>query len=109
MEVSAGRIAAPGYFADPLIRKAWCGSEWVGDGPGSIDPLKEVKAARERVEFGTSTIAAESILHDGKDWEQKHRQRTREVAARRAAGLEAELKDPNAGTPEPAEPDDTTD
>lgn len=87
-EVAAGRIAAAGYFADPLVRKAWCSSEWVGDGPGSIDPLKEVNAAEKRIEIGISTTAAESILHDGKDWEAKHRQRAREVKLRREAGLQ---------------------
>lgn len=82
-EVAAGRIVAPGYFADPLIRKAWCSAEWVGDGPGSIDPLKEVTAAQARVDMEISTLAAESILHDGKPWDAKHRQRARELAAQR--------------------------
>lgn len=87
-EVAAGRIVAPGYFADPITRKAWCGAEWVGDGPGSLDPMKEVSAAEKRIGIGISTIAGESILHDGKDWEIKHRQRVREVTQRRSAGLE---------------------
>lgn len=108
-EVAAGRIIAPGYFADPLTRKAWCGAEWVGDGPGSLDPLKEVNAAEKRIDIGISTIAAESILHDGKDWELKHRQRAREVTQRRTAGLEPEQKapqpDPNADKPNPGDTD----
>jgi len=106
-EVAAGRISAPGYFADPLVRKAWCGSEWVGDGPGSIDPMKEVNAAEKRIEIGTSTLAAESILHDGKDWEQKHRQRAREVKMRRDAGLQdlAAQDMPTPGQPNPGDTD----
>lgn len=86
--VASGRIAAPGYFSDSAIRKAYAGAQWVGDGPGSIDPLKEVSAARERIALGISTIAAESILYDGENWETKHRQRVREVQLRRAAGLQ---------------------
>jgi lambda family phage portal protein len=86
-EVAAGRIAAPGFFADPVVRAAWCGAQWVGDGPGSIDPQKEVGAAKERVALGISTLAAESQLHDGVDWEQKHEQSVREHEARKAAGL----------------------
>lgn len=85
-EVAAGRIAAPGYFADPMLREAWCGAEWVGDGPGSLDPLKDVKAARERVDMEISTLADESILHDGKPWPAKHRQRTRELRLQREDG-----------------------
>ena len=102
-EVAAGRIIAPGYFADALTRKAWCGSEWVGDGPGSLDPLKEINAAKERIAVGISTIAAESILHDGKDWEAKHRQRVREITLRRAAALEPEQA---AATIPPTQPGD---
>jgi len=106
-EVAAGRISAPGYFADPLTRKAWCGAEWIGDGPGSIDPLKEVKAASERVDMGISTLAAESILHDGKEWDAKHRQRTREIKARRAAGLQDPAKpaETNDAPPNPGDDD----
>ena len=82
-EVAAGRIIAPGYFSDPLIREAWCAAEWVGDGPGSLDPLNDVKAARERVDMEISTLSDESILLDGKPWHIKHRQRKRELELQR--------------------------
>lgn len=85
--VASGRIAAPGFFADPAVRAAWCAAQWTGDGPGSIDPVKEVQAAQARIDAGISTIAAESILHDGIDWETKHRQRVREQSAREEGGL----------------------
>jgi lambda family phage portal protein len=86
-EVAEGRISAPGFFADPVVRAAWCQAQWVGDGPGSIDPQKEVGAARDRVALGTSTLEAESLLHDGVDWETKHRQQIKEAAARQQAGF----------------------
>lgn len=86
-EVAAGRIAAPGFFADPVVRSAWSGAQWVGDGPGSIDPEKEVNAAKARVELGVSTLQAESQAFDGIDWEVKHQQTMREAKARRDAGL----------------------
>jgi len=100
-EVAAGRIAAPGFFADPLTRAAWCRAVWTGDGPGSIDPVKEVDAAQRRVELGISTLAAESILHDGVDWDTKHTQRVKESAARRRDGLDAAAP---ARAPVPARP-----
>ena len=28
--VARGRVSAPGFFADPLIRAAWCGARWIG-------------------------------------------------------------------------------
>lgn len=82
-EVASGRIVAPGYFSDPLVREAWCAADWVGDGPGSLDPLKDVKAARERVDMEISTLSEESIQLDGKPWHLKHRQRKRELELQR--------------------------
>lgn len=86
-EVAEGRIAAPGFFASDILRAAWCGAVWTGDGPGSIDPVKEVEAAARRVELGISTKQAESILHDGVEWEVKHRQRVKEVRAEKRDGI----------------------
>lgn len=123
-EVAEGRISAPGFFADEVVRAAWCGAQWVGDGPGSIDPEKEVRAARDRVALGISTLEAESLLHDGVDWETKHRQQIKEFAARREAGFSAAgatppapalaaEPDPQDGADEdpanPAEPEDDAD
>lgn len=85
--VSLGRITAPGWFSDPAMRKAWSTAAWIGDGPGSIDPVKEVDAAEKRIAIGISTRAAESILHDGGDWRAKHKQLAIEEAARREDGL----------------------
>lgn len=104
-EVAAGRIRAAGFFADDVVRHAWCGAQWVGDGPGSIDPTKEVAAARDRVNLGISTLQAESILHDGVDWETKHRQRVKEIQAQQRDGI-APMAAPGAPTPAPAPDDD---
>ncbi len=93
--VALGRIQAPGFFVDPSIRRAWSQAAWIGDGPGSIDPSKEVSAARDRVDMGISTLAAESILHDGGDWRAKHKQRVVENNARREAGLDASVQKPS--------------
>lgn len=85
--VANGQVAAPGYFSDPLVRAAWSGSDWVGDGPGAIDPLKEVEAAERRVANTMSTLAKESILLDGVPWGRKLRQRARELKQLHEAGL----------------------
>ena len=101
--IALGRIVAPGFFFDPLVRYAWLGCQWVGDGPGSIDPLKEVQAARERVSLGISTLAEETMANDGGDWEQKHAQRVKEERLRRESGL-ATLPAPEAPGPGPTAP-----
>ena len=86
-EVAEGRISCPGFFASDIARAAWCAAVWTGDGPGSIDPTKEVTAAKMRVDLGISTKQAESILHDGVDWEQKHEQRVKEINAEKRDGI----------------------
>jgi capsid protein len=105
-EVAEGRISCPGFFANDIIRAAWCAAIWTGDGPGSIDPTKEVTAAKMRVELGISTKQAESILHDGVDWEQKHEQRVKEINPEKRDGIYV----PPAGSPvmqsQPPEADD---
>ncbi len=110
-EVAAGHIAAPGFFADAETRAAWCGSTWSGDGPGAIDPLKEAKAARERMDLGITTLAEEVVTFDGGDWEQKHRQRVREKEERVEGGLEPPLTAPIGlpGKTAPLAPLDETD
>jgi len=85
--VATGRIAAPGYFDDPIMRRAYLRAEWVGDGPISLDPVKDVTAAEKRVQLGISTLQKETALHDGGDWEANHVQRVREEAARKRDGL----------------------
>jgi lambda family phage portal protein len=109
--VATGLIAAPGFFADPLTRAAWCGSTWSGDGPGAIDPLKEAKAARERMDIGQTTLAEEILAYDGGDYETKHRQRVREVSERVEGGLQAPVS--GAGEPpvelDPSDPPDPSD
>ncbi len=87
-EIANGNIVARGFFEDPLTRHYWCQADWIGDGPGSIDPNKEAQAAQMRIDMGISTIAAESILHDGGDWWSKHKQRANEHKMRVGANLE---------------------
>ena len=65
-----GRIAAPGFLADPAIRAAWCAARWTGPSPGQIDPLKEVKAAEMRLALRLSTRTRETAELTGDDWEQ---------------------------------------
>ena len=85
--VATGRISAPGFFDDPLIRRAYCGSEWVGPAKGMIDERAEVEAAQWRVEMGISTLAEETAALTGGDWEKKHVQSAKEFRMRKEAGL----------------------
>lgn len=85
--VANGRIEAPGFFDDPVIRKAYEGAEWHGPSQGQIDPLKEVNAAVIRVKEGFSTRAREAAELTGADFERMIRQRIREERMMREGGL----------------------
>lgn len=85
--VALGRIQAPGFFSDARIRQAYTRVAWIGDSPGSIDPEKEVNAARERINLGISTREKESIAYDGGDWEANHTQLAKEHSMRKDADL----------------------
>jgi lambda family phage portal protein len=65
-----GRIKAPGFFKDPLIKKSWCGSEWNGPGQGQLDPTKETDAAVIRINNSLSTRAKEVAAISGDDFGQ---------------------------------------
>jgi lambda family phage portal protein len=107
-----GRLNAPGFFADPLVRKAWLGSCWIGDAPSQLDPLKEVNAAAKRVELTISTLDEESRKLTGTPWEDKLPQILKERSILRANGITISAYEAAAekAEPEPAadQPDTET-
>jgi len=92
--VANGRIYAPGYFDDPIIRQAYCTADWVGPAKGMIDERAEVEAAQMRVDMGISTLAEETAQLTGGDWDKKHPQTVKEFKARKEAGLIMEKQQP---------------
>lgn len=66
--VARGRIAAPGFLTDPLIRQAYLQSEWIGPSQGQLDPTKEVAAAISAINEGLSTREAEAIRLNGSEY-----------------------------------------
>ena len=94
--VAMGHISAPGFLVDPMIRTAWLGSFWSGDGPGALDPTKEATAAKLRIDMGQTTLPEEILAYDGGDWEAKHRTSARVKDQRVEDGLEAPVMMPMA-------------
>jgi len=85
--VTSGRINAPGFLTDPLIRKAYCGAEWTGPSKGMIDEEKEVNAAKERIAIGISNRQREMASLLGADWEAEFPQLVKENRMMKEAGL----------------------
>jgi lambda family phage portal protein len=89
--VARGILDAPGFFESPMLRRAWLGSSWAGDPMPQIDPLKEVAAAKLRIDVGVSTIDRESMELNGSTFEENHGQRVKEERMRREDGLSGEV------------------
>lgn len=68
--VSKGRINAPGFFNNPIIRLAYVRSSWTGPAPGQLDPVKEVTASKMRIEEGLSNREREAIEINGSDFDE---------------------------------------
>lgn len=84
--VARGRIKAPGFFDDPLVRAAWCGARWIGPVQGSLDPLKEAKAAVLQIQHGLKTHEQVTRETGGGDWDENVEQLAAENARLAAAG-----------------------
>lgn len=86
--VARGRVIAPGFFDDPLLRAAWCGARWIGPVQGTLDPKKEVEAAILQVHHGFRTHEQVARELGGGDWEENVEQLKRENEMLKAAGVE---------------------
>lgn len=87
--VLRGRVIAPGFIGgDPAIKAAYCGAEWVGPARGHIQPKQEADALKVHLDMGSKTLERVTAETDGGRWDRNHRQRVKEVTARRQAGLE---------------------
>ncbi len=81
--VARGRIHAPGFFADPAIRKAYTGCVWNGPARTNLNPVQEVEAAEKRVKNCFSTAQEETAQMTGGDFARNVRQRLIEARLKR--------------------------
>lgn len=98
--IASGRIPTPGYFSNPVIRKAYSSAEWIGPAQGQIDPVKEVNAAKERLGLTLTTRAQETATLGG-DWDMNIKQTKKERKQLQDAGI-----DPDAGKNPASQKDD---
>jgi lambda family phage portal protein len=67
--VARGRISAPGFLTDPIIRQAYLESEWIGPSQGMIYPVKELTASKMAIDEGLSTRSFEAVKLNGSEYE----------------------------------------
>lgn len=68
--IAIGRVKAPGFFTDPLIRKCWCNADWYGPTMTILDPVKDVNGSALRTTYGLSTREREAAELTGTDLEE---------------------------------------
>lgn len=78
--IAKGRIKAPGFYLDASIREAWLKCAWNGPAQGMLDPLKEINAAKGRVELGVSTREIETMEMNGGNFDDNAAQLKHEAA-----------------------------
>lgn len=102
--VGRGMIDAPNFYER---RRAWTRCNWIFDGAGWLDPVREAQAAQLRMAIGISTLQDE-CGEQGKDWEEVIDQRAAEQSRMRELGLDmAKLQTSIAVAPQtPEDPDD---
>ncbi len=77
--VARGRISAPGFFNDPIIRKAWCGARWDGPAQTHLDPEREANANEIIVKNGWKTNEQVTREFYGENWSDNIQDCTREA------------------------------
>lgn len=97
--VASRRIAAPGFFSDPLLRWAYTRAAWHGDSQGSLNPKDEIAAYGEAVDRRLMTNEHASWELFGTD-----RNRSYPVMVREHKQMKADdmLPVPKAGAPAPS-------
>ncbi|TXI91909.1 MAG: phage portal protein [Neisseriales bacterium] len=59
--VAKSRVNLPGFFDNLSIKAAWSRTNWIGTNPIQIDPVKEVTAAKIRIDECLSTREHEAM------------------------------------------------
>jgi lambda family phage portal protein len=101
--VLKGRLALPGFTADPAIRRAYLGASWIGPGRGQINEVQEVEAAVARIDATLSTKSQETAALNGGDYEANVRTRRREIEAEK--GMRPEQQPSSGALPDPDDED----
>lgn len=105
--VAKGRIKAPGFFSNPIIKSAYCSAEWSGPSAGQLDPTKEVQAADLRVQGGYSTREREARELTGTDFYKNVKQRKREEELLKEVTGNAKSSTPTVSTDNGGKESDT--
>lgn len=100
--VAIGRVPAPGFFSDPLLRWAYTRAAWPGDSMGSINPKDEVAAYAAAIDARLMTRERAEWELWGTDWNDTYGQKLAEHQLLKKDGM---LPVPKAGAAAPPSTD----
>lgn len=97
--VARGMLKAKGFWKDPLLRRGWLGTQWMGPARPTIDPTKDAQADAAYLEMGATSLTRITAERFGVD--------IRTVRRRRAEdGSDDYAGQSSAGPAAPAQPND---
>lgn len=95
--VASGLVDAPGFFDDPILRRAYCSAGWTGDSLGQIDMGKEIEAWVSAIDNGLANRTQGTAALFGTDWDVEIESRSGEDE--RLKELDVHLGKPASGAP----------
>jgi lambda family phage portal protein len=108
--VARGLIAAPGFFDDPIVKAAWCETQWTGPTMGQLNPTDEMNALQTAIDMRIRSRQEIAVEQYGTDWNRTVDQLAEERAIMVDRGLDSEdlsqrFESPvGAGSQQPAAP-----
>jgi len=85
--VARGMLEAPGFFANPLTRRAYLGASWMGPARPTLDPVKDAKADEAYLGMGVTSLTRISAERFGEDYRATRRRRAQDGSDAAAAAL----------------------
>jgi lambda family phage portal protein len=100
--VARGLIVAPGFFDDPIVKAAWCETQWTGPTMGQLNPTDEMNALQTAIDMRIRSRQEISVEQYGTDWNRTVEQLAEERAILTDRGLDSEDLSQRFESPVPA-------
>lgn len=87
--IARGVLKAPGFFRNPLLRRAWLNADWMGPARPTIDPTKDATADEKYLDMGATSLTRIAAERFGADYRSVRRRREQDGSEERTAASTA--------------------